>query len=164
MRSATLLAGALEELERRIGPEVERFVGRSETQLERESQRLNQFFIDLIEEEKSRLLRRKQQAPSVGAAERKVEWVRRLDRENRLFAPRVAVHLIGLEEICEPARSLEVRRGTEALIEAELDLASGEVVGACCASCGADLATLHACTGEHLVCGECLEECGLCDS
>jgi hypothetical protein len=157
-----ILVGALDELESRIGADVDRFVSRSEAQLEQESQRLNQFFIDLIEEEKTRLLRRKQQAPSVGAEERKVEWVQRLDRENRLFAPRVAVHLIGLEELRVPARAVEVRRGREPLVEAELDLASGELVGAPCASCGADMVLLHVCTGEHLVCRECLEECALC--
>jgi hypothetical protein len=157
-----VLAGALDELEQRIGRSVERFVSRAEAQLTRERERLQQFFTDLIEEEKARMVRRKEQAPAVGAVEHKLEWVERIERENRLFAPKVTVSLLGLEEIRVPVRTVAVRQGSRALTEADLDLATGELIGVRCTSCGADLGEIRLCGGEHLVCTECLEVCALC--
>ncbi|MGD8395486.1 MAG: hypothetical protein PVF43_08430 [Candidatus Eiseniibacteriota bacterium] len=160
---APVLGRALTELDRRIAPRVAAFVTRTEAQLEQESERLKRFYTDLIDEEKARLVRQRGTARAVGAADRKLEWVQRLDRENRLFAPEVTVSLIGVEEIRQPARAVLVRRGREPVVEAELDLAGAELRGVTCASCEAELASIHLCGGEHIVCAECLEECALCN-
>jgi hypothetical protein len=157
-----VLGGALEELERQIEVTVNRFVRDSELHLQRERARLQTFFTALIAEEKSRLTRRQRAPGSVGAAERKLEWVNRLEQENRLFAPRVEVDLIGLQEMRTPARPVEFMRGGRRLLEAELDLASGELVGLLCATCSTDLDQIQLCPGEHLTCAECMEECAEC--
>lgn len=157
-----LLGRALEEVERRIEPRVERFCKQSATQLQHESERLKRFFTDLIAEEKARQLRRKTPVASVEAAERKLEWVQRLDSENRLFAPEVTVALIGIEEIRVPVLPLRMWREPDWHGEADLDLASGELSGLRCASCESELAHLNLCTGEHMVCEECLDECAAC--
>jgi hypothetical protein len=93
-----LLDTALRDLERRLDPHLARFAQRAEAQLAAESERLAEFFKALIAEEKLRLERQ----GTLQAEAQKVAWKERLTRETRLFAPRVSVALIGMEEIWVP--------------------------------------------------------------
>jgi hypothetical protein len=186
-----MLRTALADLERRISPTVSRFAQQAEVQLARETDRLSQFYTALIAEEKTKLERRGV-PESVAAAEQKVEWVKRVDRETRLFAPRVTVTVLGLEEVWVPVSPLslvppetEAKRkgggdgngslgegtgdgipgeGGDGLLEADLDLASGEIVGPGCQVCGTEPGQPELCVGHHLVCRECLQECKRCRS
>jgi hypothetical protein len=98
---AAALRAALAELERRIHPEVARFRQRADLMLKLESERLLEFYSALIAEEKVRRDKRGSTS-AVAASECKVEWVQRVDREKRLFAPKVTVTLLGLEEVWVP--------------------------------------------------------------
>jgi len=94
-----LLDTALRDLERRLDPHLARFAQRAGAQLAAESERLAEFFKALIAEEKLRLERKR---TPLQAQAQKVAWEERLTRETRLFAPRVNVALIGMEEIWVP--------------------------------------------------------------
>jgi hypothetical protein len=144
------LLAALAEIERRITPRMVRFVQRAEEQLANETERLREFYLAAIAEEKARRERQngRNETGSVGRGEpkaiaatgRKLEWVERVDRETRLFAPRVTVTLLGLEEVWMPVCSA-VLDGPEGELQAELDLASGEILYTVCHSCRAPLGT-----------------------
>jgi hypothetical protein len=190
------LRTALAEIERQIAHRVSRFVQRAQGQLASETERLREFYLAVIAEEKGRRERRGEgrndgrgEAGSDGRSEggsdgparssgrgarsggrgarnagrgarnagrskdngsqviaatgRKLEWVERVDRETRLFAPRVTVTLLGLEEVWVPVCPMGLGP-PEVRIEAELDLASGEVFGLACQACGAALSVADA--------------------
>jgi hypothetical protein len=94
-----LFQKALAALEAELGPAVHRFAQRAESQLARENERLQDFYVALIAEEKARRERRR---TPLAAAAQKEEWGRKLDREARLFSPQVKVALIGIEEVWLP--------------------------------------------------------------
>ena len=97
-----LLEVAVRDLERRLDPALARFAQRAESQLAQERERLADFYTSLIAEEKLRLERKEM---PLAAVSQKVAWEERLNRETRLFAPRVSVALIGMEEIWVPVQS-----------------------------------------------------------
>jgi len=139
------LLTALAEIERRIAPQMARFVQRAEGQLANETERLREFYLAAIAEEKTRRERRngprddhrsegRGEPEVIAATGRKLEWVERVDRETRLFAPRVTVTLLGLEEIWMPVCPLALGTPEEG-VAAELDLASGEITHLVCQTC-----------------------------
>ncbi len=152
---------ALAALETRLGPQVGKFAQRADALLARENERLQEFYLALIEEEKVRLQKRGGRA-AVAAVPRKLEWLKRAQREMRLFAPEVRVSLLGLEEIWVPIRLLagSGAEGEEPL--GELDLATGEVRAIVCQACGDPVAETVVCAGGHLVCGRCRRSCERC--
>jgi hypothetical protein len=158
-----LLRIAHAELERRIGPEVTRFAERAQALLAKENERLQVFYVALIEEEKVRVQKRGGKA-ALAARPRKLEWLARAQREIQLYAPEVRVSLLGLEEICVPIRPLlaAAASGAEEAVVGEFDLASGAVAAVCCAACGAPPAETVACGGGHLVCTGCRSRCERC--
>jgi hypothetical protein len=169
---ALMLRAALADLERRIHPTVKRFAQRAEVQLAQEADLLNQFYVALIAEEKARLERRGV-PEAVAAAEQKVDWVKKVDRETRLFAPRVTVSVLGIEEVWVPVVPLVLPEQTDGAsigekgtspVEAELDLSNGELLGLVCQVCGAESREPDLCAGQHLVCRECLQTCERCRS
>jgi hypothetical protein len=94
-----LFRRALAALEAELGPAVTRFAQRAQSQLAREHERLQDFYVALIAEEKARRERRR---TPLAAEAQKEEWGRKLDREARLFSPQVKVTLIGIEEVWVP--------------------------------------------------------------
>ncbi len=158
---AAALQAAVAELERRTAANVARFTQRAERELQTETERLREFYLALIAEEKTR--REGGGAkPAIAATGCKVEWVERVDREIRLFAPRVIVSLLGLEEMWVPVCPLAVGDGE---INGEIDLSSGEILGLACQACGIKLhpaGHLQACDRGHWLCGKCLTRCPDC--
>lgn len=159
---AGLLRTALVELERRIGPQVSRFAERAEALLARENERLHVFYVALIEEEKLRVQKRGGKA-ALAARPRKLEWLKRAQREMRLYAPEVRVSLLGLEEVWVPIRPLAGpgKGGAEEVL-GEIDLAAGAVHAVLCAACGTSPAETVACGGGHLLCPGCRSRCERC--
>ena len=158
-----LLRAALADLERRAGHAVARFAQRAEAQLSRETEELRKFYTALIDEEKLRLARRRLTG-AVAAAEPKLEWVQRLHRELRLFAPRMTVSLLGLEELWVPVLPLDLPLDG-APGEVALDLATGDIIGLACQVCGLEIAPpLATCSREHVLCTACIQECQRCRS
>ena len=154
------LGGALGALEEEIAATVEDFAREAELHLKRERERLQGFFTALIAEEKSS--RRAPTQSSVGAAERKLEWVQRIEQDNRLFAPRAQVELIGLQEIKVPVVPVRIRLASGEM-DADVELTGGELLGVSCGTCGLEIDRLAVCEGgEHPTCDECLTECAAC--
>jgi hypothetical protein len=159
---AGLLRIALVELERRSGPQVSRFAERAEALLARENERLQVFYVALIEEEKLRVQKRGGKA-ALAARPRKLEWLKRAQREMRLYAPAVRVSLLGLEEVWVPIRPLAaVGDGGAEEVLGELDLAAGAVHAVFCAVCGTAPAETVVCGGGHLLCPGCRSRCERC--
>ncbi len=157
-----LLRIAHAELERRIGPEVTRFAERAEALLAKEDERLQIFYVALIEEEKVRAQKRGGKA-ALAARPRKLEWLARAQREMRLYAPEVRVSLLGLEEVWVPIRPLLAPgEGGEEEVQGELDLATGSLVAVRCAACGTPPAETVICSGGHLLCAGCRARCERC--
>lgn len=121
------LGAALSELERRIGHDVTRFAEQAEAELELQTERLREFYLALIAEEKDRRERRGE-PQAVAATGRKIEWVQHVDREIRLFAPRVTVTLLGIEELWIPVCRLTLK-SPQGAVEGEIDLATGRISG-----------------------------------
>lgn len=157
-----LLRVAHAELERRIGPEVTRFAERAEALLAKENERLQIFYVALIEEEKVRVQKRGGKA-ALAARPRKLEWLARAQREMSLYAPEVRVSLLGLEEIWVPIRPL-LATGEDGGddVPGELDLATGVLAAVRCAACGKPPAATVLCGGGHLLCAGCRSRCEHC--
>ena len=159
---AGLLRIAHAELERRIGPEVTRFAERAEALLAKENERLQIFYVALIEEEKIRVQKRGGKA-ALAARPRKLEWLARAQREMRLYAPEVRVSLLGLEEVWVPIRLfLGAREEGGEEVQGEFDLATGTVAAVRCAACGKAPGATVICSSGHLLCAGCRSQCAGC--